>query len=188
MDITGPIRFVTGHIDIPEEVQAYMITPTPQYDFSFLDPTDVLVRLLLYSPLAKDPDNLKFFPTNGPSYNDFCDGSRLRRVTNSLPKGTAALTCVLFFDEINKDEKGLSTADGGVIVGGFFKKALRESTYAKAHFATFHKPEIQKVRTRARAVVVRMAPVAGASYWSQPQVQLLDKFNHLCIFPPQKAK
>ena len=188
MDITGPIRFVTGHIDIPEEVQAYMITPTPQYDFSFLDPTDVLVRLLLYSPLAKDPDNLKFFPTNGPSYNDFCDGSRLRRVTNSLPKGTAALTCVLFFDEINKDEKGLSTADGGVIVGGFFKKALRESTYAKAHFATFHKPEIQRVRTRARVIVVRMAPVAGDSDWIQPLVQVLDKFNHNLIFSPQKAK
>ena len=109
-------------------------------------------------------------------------------MTNSLPKGTAALTCVLFFDEINKDEKGLSTADGGVIVGGFFKKALRESTYAKAHFATFHKPEIQRVRTRARVIVVRMAPVAGDSDWIQPLVQVLDKFNHNLIFSPQKAK
>ena len=109
-------------------------------------------------------------------------------MADSIPKGSAALTCVLFFDEINKDEKGLSTADGGVIVGGFFKKALRESTYAKAHFATFHKPEIQKVCTRARVVVVRMDPVAGASYWSHPLVQLLEKFNLLCIFFSTKAK
>mgnify|MGYP006974837011 CR=1 FL=1 len=152
-----------------------MITPTTQYEFSFLDPTDVLVRLLLYSPLAKDPENLQFSPTNGPSYNDFCDGSRLRRVTNSLPKGTAALKCVLFFDEINKDEKGLSTADRGVIVGGFFEKALRESTYAK-------------VCTRARVVVVRMDPVAGASFRNHPLVQLLEKFNLLCIFFSTKAK
>ena len=109
-------------------------------------------------------------------------------MTNSLPKGTAALTCVLFFDEINKDEKGLSTADGGVIVGGFFKKALRESTYAKAHFATFHKPEIQKVRIPAHLLVVWLEPVAGASYWNHLLVQLLGKFNLFCIFFSTKAK
>ena len=168
------------------KVQYYIQDNTGCLLFEKEKDIELLGRRLLFQ--SKDPDNLKFFPTNGPSYNDFCDGSRLRRVTNSLPKGTAALTCVLFFDEINKDEKGLSTADGGVIVGGFFKKALRESTYAKAHFATFHKPEIQRVRTRARVIVVRMAPVAGDSDWIQPLVQVLDKFNHNLIFSPQKAK
>ena len=84
-----------------------MVTPSDSFNFTFYDPTDMLVRLLLFSPLAADEDNLCFHPAAAPDYyDDFCDGSRMQRVERELPQGTSALGCVLFFDEINRDEKG----------------------------------------------------------------------------------
>jgi hypothetical protein len=87
--------------------------------FEFLDPTDVLVRLLVMSPLAADPKNLSLFPRTTHEYDDFADGERLHRIQAALPPGTAALTSILFFDEINRDNKGFATGDGAIIVGGF---------------------------------------------------------------------
>ena len=39
--------------------------------------------------------------------NDFCEGARYHRIQQALPEGTCALTSVLFFDEIQRDAKGL---------------------------------------------------------------------------------
>jgi hypothetical protein len=43
------------------------------------------------------------------------------RIYEAIPQGTAALSSVLFFDEINRDSKGFVSADGVIIVGGFFQ-------------------------------------------------------------------
>ena len=69
----------------------------------------------------------------------------MARITAALPPATAALTSILFFDEINRDAKGFETGDGGIVVGGFFTRAARESTYAKAHFIAFAKLNLPKV-------------------------------------------
>jgi hypothetical protein len=90
--------------------------------FKFIDPTDALVRLLLLSPLAANEANLSFYPKEGLYLRDFHDDERMRRIHEELPNGAVALTSVLFFDEINLDQKGYRTGDGVVLMGGFFKK------------------------------------------------------------------
>jgi hypothetical protein len=93
---------------------------------------DALMRLLLMSPLGADARNLAFFPEEGP-LADYCNGDRLRRIHAALPPGSVALTCTLFFDEINRDQKGFNTGDGGIVVGGFFRSHVRESTKKLRH-------------------------------------------------------
>ena len=122
-----------------------MTKPQESITFNFYDPTDILVRLLVFSPVAKREENLAFFPEKGDVLHDFCHGDRLRRIHESLPEGCAALTAVLFFDEINRDEKGFCTGDGALVVGGFFKQRIRESTYAKASMGTFPGVQFPKV-------------------------------------------
>ena len=61
------------------------------------------------------------------------------RIHAALPQGAAALTCTMFFDEINRDEKGFNTGDGAIVVGGVFRARARESTDAKVSFGTFPK-------------------------------------------------
>ena len=39
-------------------------------------------------------------------YEDFVDGDRVKRIYAALRTGLSALTCVLFFDSINRDKKG----------------------------------------------------------------------------------
>ena len=39
-------------------------------------------------------------------YDDFVDGDRVQRIYAALRPGLSALTCVLFFDSINRDKKG----------------------------------------------------------------------------------
>jgi hypothetical protein len=90
------------------------------------------------SPLGADPRNLAFFPEEGP-LADYCNGDRMKRIHAALPPGSVALTCTLFFDEINRDQKGFNTGDGGIVVGGFFRSHVRESTDAKVSFCTFPK-------------------------------------------------
>ena len=93
--------------------------------FNHVDPTEALVRMLITGPLSRDAANLQIFPRpGGSSYDDFCDGDRMKRIYDTLPEGTAALTSVLFFDEINRDSKGFVTGDGVIIVGGFYKRSV----------------------------------------------------------------
>ena len=79
-----------------------LATPISELRFQFLDPVEVLMRLLLTGPLSADNSNLQFGPRDRNYYEDFCDGERLRRIyAYSLPKKGTALTCILFFDKIN---------------------------------------------------------------------------------------
>ena len=83
------------------------------------------------------------------SLSDLCDGARYARIQAALPKGSSALTSILFFDEIQRDEKGIVSGEGIIIVGGFFKKDARESSYAKVSlgtFPTFHIPKADATR------------------------------------------
>ena len=62
-----------------------------------MDPTDALCRLIMLGPLAAQEKNMSFFPREGEYYADYADGERLRRITEELPAGAAALSSVLFF-------------------------------------------------------------------------------------------
>jgi len=114
-----------------------MCAPESEVRFRFTDPTEALVRLLTCSPLAADPNNMAFFPEESDVLEDYCHGARLARIHAALPPGAAALTAILFFDELNQDQKGFSTSEGAIIVGGFFRKDARESTYAKTSIGAF---------------------------------------------------
>ena len=116
-----------------------MSHPAESVHFTFCNPVDQLLRILLLSPLAADASNLALVPEEGPYYRDFIHGERLARIHAAIPPGSFALTCVLFFDECNRDEKGMDTGDGAIIVAGFLPKHLRESTHAKVSFGTFPK-------------------------------------------------
>ena len=129
-----------------------MSIPVPTVKFTFTDPTDAMVRLLLLGPLGANEDNLSFFPREGEHYTDFHDGERLRRIHEQMPEGAAALTSVLFFDEINLDQKGYTTADGVLLMAGFFTHKARESLHAKYSLGTL--PSIMVSRVNAKKVVV----------------------------------
>ena len=59
------------------------------------------------------------------------------RIYEAIPQGTAALSSVLFFDEINRDSKGFVSADGVIIVGGFFNRYPSFSALFMSYPATF---------------------------------------------------
>ena len=114
-----------------------MCEPKSHIHFHFVDPTEALTRLLISSPLAANPANMVFAPEASDILEDYCNGARWERVQRALPQGAAALTAVLFFDELNQDQKGFATGEGALIVGGNFRKDARESTYAKSSLGAF---------------------------------------------------
>jgi len=144
--MSAPFKMVSCVFPVPAEVSAKMTHPRTHVTFNFYDPVEILIRLLVFSPVAARDENLAFFPEAGEDLHDFCHGDRLRRIHASLPQGTAALTAVLFFDEINRDQKGFETGDGALIVGGFFRQRVRESTHAKGSIGTFPNVQFPKVR------------------------------------------
>ena len=148
-----PLRKVTCTTEVPPEVQILLGTPCDEITFTHLDPTEVLVRMLVSGPLAADPANMQVFPRlSSTTYDDYADGERMARIHNALPRGTAALSSILFFDEINRDAKGFVTGDGAIIVGGFFKRHARESTYAKISLGTFPQLGVPHVNRNRKAI------------------------------------
>ena len=134
-----------------------MSHPQGSVTFSFVDPTDALVRMLMLGPLAANEENLRFFPcSDNDYYADFEDGERLRRIHEELPAGSAALTSVLFFDEINLDQKGYTTGDGFLIMGGFFTSKARESLFAKYSLGTIPAIAVASIN-KNKAVIRRFA-------------------------------
>ena len=142
----APMKQLSCTFPVPADVQTLMSTPENEIRFNFFDPTDMLVRLLACGPLGARAENCAFFPERSDVLFDFCHGARLQRIHDRTPRGAAVLTAVLFFDEINRDQKGFATGDGAIIVGGFFKQRVRESTYAKASLGTFPPVPFPKVR------------------------------------------
>ena len=74
-----------------------MCNPQDTVAFSCVDPTEALVRLLLFSPLAAHGANVALNYEPGDSFNDYCNGDRWKRVQEALPVGASALAYVLFF-------------------------------------------------------------------------------------------
>ena len=145
-ELSGPLTIITQTTNIPQGIQDLMCNPQDTVSFSFVDPTEALVRLLLFSPLAANSANVALNYEPGESFNDYCNGDRWKRVQEALPVGASALACVIFFDGILMDAKGYSTSEGAIIVGGNFRKKARESTYAKSSLGTFPGLKFVKVR------------------------------------------
>ena len=143
--LSGPMKQVTCTFVVPEEVKPLMCGPINNVRFTFYDPTDILIRLLVLSPIGARAENLALYPEASNVLHDFCHGARLRRIYETVPDGAAVLTAVLFFDEINRDAKGFASGDGAIVVGGYFRQRVRESTYAKASVGTFPQMSFPKV-------------------------------------------
>ena len=111
------MKRVSCEFIVPAAVQELMTFPLKVVRFEFFDPTDILVRLLALSPLGARAENMAFFPEASDVLHDFCHGARLRRMHDTMPEGSAVLSAILFFDEINRDAKGFASGDGAIVVG-----------------------------------------------------------------------
>jgi hypothetical protein len=140
-------------MEVPPNIRVLMYEPTLTLTFRFLDPVHCLIRLLMQGPLSSDPTNLALFPQENTHYSDFANGEKLKRIYNALPVGSAALTSVLFFDSINRDEKGFSKGDGVIIVGAFFTKQARDSSLAKISLGSLPPIHIAKCNRLLKAAV-----------------------------------
>ena len=123
-----------------------MSQPMDVVKFDFFDPVDMILRLLMLSPIGAHADNMALFPVKSPVLHDFCHGERLKRMQDSMPEGSAVLTAIIFFDEINRDAKGFASGDGAIVVAGNFRQRVRESTYAKASIGTFPQMNFPEVK------------------------------------------
>ena len=132
-------------VAIPPKVQMLLYEPLPSITWTFWNPIEVLVRLLTMGPLAAIPSAFALSPVESEYLDDFCHGEKMKRIYNAVPRNTCVLSSILFFDEINRDQKGYATGEGAIVVGAFFNKEARNSTYAKASLGTFPKLPIPKV-------------------------------------------
>ena len=64
-------------------------------------------HLCFDSDVLADTENLRLRARDSEWLEDYCDGERYRRIQDALPEGTCALTSILFFDEIQRDAKGI---------------------------------------------------------------------------------
>ena len=186
--LTRPRKLVQCTYPIPEDVQKCMCAPQKEVIFRFTDPTEALARLLTCSPLAADPKNLAFFPETSDDYEDYCHGNRCARIHAALPEGAAALTAVLFFDELNQDQKGFATSEGAIIVGGFFRKDARESTYAKSSLGSF--PAVEFPRASKGLATVKRFQKDLRMHHIQAIRKCFETFNEKggAIIPLQTGK
>lgn len=100
--------------------------------------------MYMFWEYTANPKNIVLNARERPWLDDFTDGERYQRIQNAIPRGASALTSILFFDEIQRDQKGFATGEGIIIVGGFFAKEARESSYAKMSLGTFPKTGFTK--------------------------------------------
>jgi hypothetical protein len=143
--MTAPFKRRSITVSIPKEVQALLFEPMETLTWEFWNPCEILIRMATMGPLSANPKAFALFPVESMHLDDFCHGEKMKRIFNAIPQDTCALSAILFFDEINRDQKGFVTGEGAVVVGAFFNKEARESTYAKASFGTFPKLPIPKV-------------------------------------------
>ena len=143
--MTAPFKRRSITVSIPKEVQALLFEPMETLTWEFWNPCEILIRMATMGPLSANPKAFALFPVESMHLDDFCHGEKMKRIFNAIPLDTCALSAILFFDEINRDQKGFVTGEGAVVVGAFFNKEARESTYAKASFGTFPKLPIPKV-------------------------------------------
>ena len=71
LKMSGPFKMVSCVFPVPVAVQGYMTKPQESIVFKFFDPTEILVRLLMFSPVAGHNDNLALFPENNEILHGF---------------------------------------------------------------------------------------------------------------------
>ena len=121
---------------MPDEIKNIMSSPVDAIHFDFVDPVEMLVRLLVCSPLASD-ENICLVYEASAHYTGFCNGGRWKRIQDKLPQGPYALTCIIFLDEIHQDTKGFSSGEGAITVPvSNLRLQSRESGYAKMALGT----------------------------------------------------
>ncbi len=124
-------------VTIPKAVQALMFEPMETITWEFWNPCEVLIRLMTMGPLSAIPSAFALFPVDSEYLDDFCHGEKMKRIFAASPRHTSALSSIMYFDELYLDEKGYVSGEGVIVVGAFFNKEARNSTYAKASFGTF---------------------------------------------------
>ena len=125
---------------IPEEIRQYLVDTTlAEMTFQYTDPIHALVSMLHFNPLAANWDNLAFTYEESDAYDDYCTGDRMKRIQESIPAGSAQLNAVMYFDGIQQDQSGWVSVDGGIIVGGYFRKEAREQNEAMRSICSFVK-------------------------------------------------
>jgi hypothetical protein len=128
----------TATFQIPEAVRRYQTDPSlTEVTFQYSDPIHALVSMLHFNPLAADWDNLCFTYEESEVYDDFCNGERVKRIQASIPRGSAQLNAVMYFDGIQQDEAGFVSVDGGLVLGAFFRKEAREQNEAMRSICSF---------------------------------------------------
>jgi hypothetical protein len=152
--MTGNLQRRTVTVEIPPKVQALLYDGLESITWECWNPCELLIRMLTMGPLSAQQSAFALFPVESEYLEDFCHGDKMKRIFASIPKNTSALSSILFFDEINRDQKGYATGEGAIVVGAFFNKDARSSTYAKASFGTFPKLNIPKVETLFACSVV----------------------------------
>ena len=105
--------------------------------FQYTDPVLALVNMLHFNPLAADWDNLALTYEESDVFDAFCNGDRMKRIQASIPKGSAQLNAVMYFDGIHQDSGGFTSVDGGIVQGAFFRKSAREQNEAMRSICSF---------------------------------------------------
>ena len=174
-NLYGAPKWQRAVINVPPDVQSLLATQVETLVFRFLDPVYCLLRLLTASPLAAVRTNLFFGPEPSPFYRDLCHGERLQRIYDALAPGTHALTSILFFDAICRDQKRMITADGAILVAGFFRKYARESSMSKVSLGTF--PTLPVAPQNKNKVVYQRFNKVARAYFHKAILMCYDNFN-----------
>ena len=143
--MAAPLERRSVTVPIPEAVQALLFEPMESLTWEFWNPCEVLIRLMTMGPLSAIASAFALFPMESEYLDDFCHGEKMKRIFEALPRHTSALSSIMYFDALYLDEKGYVSGEGAIVVGAFFNKEARNSTYAKACFGTFPTLPIPKV-------------------------------------------
>jgi hypothetical protein len=104
--MTGNLQRRTVTVEIPPKVQALLYEGLESITWKFWNPCELLIRMLTMGPLSAEQSALALFPVESEYLEDFCHGDKMKRIFEAIPKHTCALSSILFFDEINRDQKG----------------------------------------------------------------------------------
>lgn len=139
--------------DVPLEVQLLLgRNPPSKIPFACEDIVLVMMRLLLLNPYNKE-ENLQFSYEESSYYDDYCTGSRWKRVMDDLSKGKYALFFTLFIDSLIQDKGGFVSAKGCVLTMANYRWHLRGASCSKAGICTFPEVVVPKTNAGKRIVV-----------------------------------
>ena len=143
--MTAQLQKRSVTVEIPLAVQELLSERIPTITWEFWNPCDLLVRMLTMGPLSAIPSAFALNPVECGYLDDFCHGDKMKRISAALPRDTSVLSSILFFDSLYLDKKGYTSGEGAIVVGAFFTREARNSTYAKASFGTFPQLNVPKV-------------------------------------------